>query len=143
MGRFFCCLFLLVVTSSCISRLEKHGYMFDLSDHETIQEDITSKERTLKIMGSPTVIAELGRDESWIYYAEDVKHLLFFKPKITSRNILIVRFDNSDTVTELRKIDLANEEKKLTFSSNYTAVDNHKSGFFKSIFSNIGQVKPQ
>ncbi len=94
-------------------------------------------------MGSPTVIAELGRDESWIYYAEDVKHLLFFKPKITSRNILIVRFDNSDTVTELRKIDLANEEKKLTFSSNYTAVDNHKSGFFKSIFSNIGQVKPQ
>ena len=117
--------------------------MFDLSDHEMLQEGVTSKEKLMKIMGSPTLISDLDDDEAWIYYAEDVNKFLFFRPKIIERNLLVVRFDKIGTVRELKKIDLTQEEKKLDFISQYTAVDSHKVGFFKSIFSNVGQVKPQ
>jgi outer membrane protein assembly factor BamE (lipoprotein component of BamABCDE complex) len=143
MKNFFCGLIFLITLSSCVSRLDKHGYMFDLSDHELVQEGITTKERVIKIMGSPTTISNFDQDSAWIYYSEDVNRFLFFNPKITARNILVVKFNAKETVKELKKISLQNEEKNLEFVSDYTAVDSHKVGFFKSIFSNVGQIKPQ
>jgi len=139
--------FLLVVVclgaASCISRLEKHGYMFDLADHDLLQEGVTSKERVLKIMGSPTLISDLNQDEAWIYYFENVKHLLFFYPKIEERTILVLRFDNAGVVRELKSLNLEDQNSEVDFAKNYTAVDSHEVGFFKSIFSNVGQIKPQ
>ncbi len=141
--NFLISIIFITTLNACASSFEKHGYMFDLSDHEMLQEGVTSKEKLLKIMGSPTLISDLDDDEAWIYYAEDVNKFLFFRPKIIERNLLVVRFDKIGTVRELKKIDLTHEEKKLDFISQYTAVDSHKVGFFKSIFSNVGQVKPQ
>lgn len=143
MKNLFLGIIFLITMSSCVSRLDKHGYMFDLSDHDLLQEGITTKERVLKIMGSPTAISDFDQDSAWIYYSEDVNRFLFFNPKIITRNILVVKFNAKETVKELKKIDLRNEEKNLEFVSDYTAVDSHKVGFFKSIFSNVGQIKPQ
>lgn len=134
---------LLIATSSCITRIEKHGYMFDETDYEMMQEGITSKERVLRILGSPTIISDLDNDEAWIYYSEDVKSLLFFIPTITERNIIVIRFNREDVISKLRKIDLTQEQKKLEFSSKHTTVESNKIGFFKSLFSNVGQVKAQ
>lgn len=129
--------------SSCILRSEKRGYMFDLSDHYLLQEGITSQDRVLRIMGSPTVISQLDNDESWIYFSEDVKYLLFFYPTIQERSILVLRFDSSGVVRELKLLSLDDEDKKLAFITKHTAVESRKTGFFKSIFSNVGTVKPQ
>jgi outer membrane protein assembly factor BamE (lipoprotein component of BamABCDE complex) len=117
--------------------------MFDLSDQEMVQEGITTKEQVLKFMGSPTFISDLDDDEAWVYYSEDVKRLLFFLPKIMEREILVVRFNNDQTVKELKRISLNHESKDLSFVTDHTKVESHKTGFFKSIFGNIGQVKPQ
>lgn len=117
--------------------------MFDLSDYQLLQEGVTSRETTLKLMGSPTMISDLNSPESWIYYSEDVKSFLFFFPKVTARNILVIKFDESNTIKEMQKFYLSDDDHKLKFSSHYTEVSSHKTGFFKSIFSNIGQVKPQ
>jgi outer membrane protein assembly factor BamE (lipoprotein component of BamABCDE complex) len=117
--------------------------MFDLSDHNLLQEGITSKERVLRIMGSPTLVSHLESDESWIYYFENVRYLLFFYPEIKERSILVLKFDGSDVIKELRSLNLEDEDEKFAFVKKYTAVESHKTGFFKSIFSNVGQVKPQ
>ena len=136
-------LILLIATSSCITRIEKHGYMFDETDYEMMQEGVTDKEKVLRILGSPTIISDLDEDEAWIYYSEDVKRLLFFMPKVTERNIIVIRFNRENIISKLRKIDLSQEEKKLAFSSKHTAVESQKIGFFKSLFGNVGQVKAQ
>ncbi len=136
------CLFITSALTSCLSRVDKHGYMFDLSDHHLLQSGITTKERVLNIMGSPTVVADLNDDEIWIYYAEDVKRLLFFKPDVVARNVISIKFDDSQTIKELVNYDISHEST-LEFASNYTKVNSVKHGFFKSLFGNIGQVRPQ
>jgi outer membrane protein assembly factor BamE (lipoprotein component of BamABCDE complex) len=141
--NFFLIIFLSIMLSSCLSRVEKRGYIFDVADYELLQEGITSKDRVIKILGSPTLISDLDDKEAWIYYAEETKLLLFFKPKIISRNILVIRFDEENTLEELKKIDLSAEEKKLIFATDFTAVESHKDSLFKSFFSNVGSVKPQ
>ncbi len=138
----FLIIILAFVTSSCISRVDKHGFMFEFSDHELLQEGVTTKERVLKMMGSPTLVSEFDDQESWIYFSEDIKNFLFFKPKVVQRKILLLRFKD-DAISTLKTFDLSNESKNLKFVSEFTVVDSHKTGFFKSIFSNVGQIKPQ
>ena len=138
----FLIIILAFVTSSCISRVDKHGFMFEFSDHELLQEGVTTKERVLKMMGSPTLVSEFDDQESWIYFSEDIKNFLFFKPKVAQRKILLLRFKD-DAISTLKTFDLSNESKNLKFVSEFTVVDSHKTGFFKSIFSNVGQIKPQ
>ncbi len=142
MKIFLLSIFLLLVASSCVSRVDKHGFMFEFSDHEMLQEGVTTRERVLKMMGSPTLISDLDQDEVWIYFSEDLKRFLFFKPKIIERNVLVIRF-KADTIKELKKLTLKDEAQKLDFVSDYTVVNGHKAGFLKSIFSNVGQIKPQ
>lgn len=117
--------------------------MFDLTDSKLLQEGVTTKERVIRIMGSPTLVSDLDDNEAWIYYAEEVKLFLFFLPEVTSRNILVLRFDEANNLKELKNVDLASEVKNLNFASNYTAVDGHKVGLLKSFFSNVGALKPQ
>ena len=142
MKIFLLSIFLLLGANSCVSRVDKHGFMFEFSDHEMLQEGVTTRERVLKMMGSPTLISDLDEDEAWIYFSEDLKRFLFFKPKIIERNVLVIRF-KADTINELKKLTLNDEAQKLEFVSDYTVVNGHKTGFFKSIFSNVGQIKPQ
>lgn len=144
MKNFLFSIIFLTALSSCVSRLDKHGYMFDLSDSEMLQEGVTSKERVLRVMGSPTVVSDLDSDETWIYYSENVDNFLFFKPDVVERNVIVLSFNDSGTVKEIKKINLEQEDKNLNFVSNYTQVQSHQdAGFFKSILSNVGQVKPQ
>ncbi|MDX2083032.1 MAG: outer membrane protein assembly factor BamE [Rickettsiales bacterium] len=143
MKIFFYSFFLILILSSCIRNTERNGYLFDLSDYQLLQEGITSKERVLKIMGSPTIISNLDVDETWIYYAESIDHILFFLPKINDRKIIALKFDADQTVRSIENIDLTHENQKMHFVSNYTEVSSNKIGFFKSLFSNVGQVKAQ
>ena len=137
----FIYLLLLIALTSCVSRLNKHGYMFDLADHDQLKEEITTKDVVLRIMGSPTLVADFNDEETWIYFAEDVRSLLFFKPKPIERTILSIKFNN-DTIKELHRYNLENQSN-LDFATNYTEVGSNQIGFFNSIFSNIGQIKPQ
>lgn len=139
--RFLVIIFIFAITS-CTSRVDKHGFMFEFSDHQMLQEGVTTKERVLKMMGSPTLVSDFDSQEAWIYFSEDLKRFLFFKPKVVERKILLLRFKD-DTISNLQIFDLNNESKNLKFAPEFTTVDSHKIGFFKSIFSNVGQIKPQ
>lgn len=143
MKKLICSVLFLTFITSCISNIEKKGYSFDSSDQHQLQEGVTSRESTLKMMGSPTIISDLTGEESWIYYSEEVKNLLFFIPKITKREILLIKFDESNTIKKIEKFSLANEKNRVKFNPIYTEVKSHETGFFKSIFNNIGKVKPQ
>ncbi len=139
--RFLIIIFIFAI-NSCSSRVDKHGFMFEFSDHELLQEGVTSKERVLKMMGSPTLVSDFDNQEAWIYFSEDLKKFLFFKPEVVKRKILLLRFKDN-TISNLQSFDLGNESENLKFASEFTVVDSHKIGFFKSIFSNVGQIKPQ
>ena len=73
---------LILLTSSCISNIDKHGYMFDLLDTIPVEEGVTTKNKILRDLGSPTHISYLDDEEVWLYYSERTNRVLFFKPKI-------------------------------------------------------------
>lgn len=135
---------LVIFVSSCTNNITKHGYIFDNDDLKMVRNGVTDKQTLLNIMGSPTIISDVDYGkEAWIYYSEEVEDFLFFKPEIVDRRIMLVEFDKEGYISNLQNLSELDEIKNFKFASDYTAVDNHGSGFFKSLFSNVGQVKPQ
>ena len=131
---------LMLLTTACISNIDKHGYMFDLVDADYVEEGVTTKERLLRTFGSPTYISHLGQDEIWLYFYEKTDRVLFFKPKILDRKILLVNFKSSDTALEVQEFDLASEDKDFRFNQKYTKVESQEEGFLEALFGNVGQV---
>ena len=129
--------------SSCSFRVDKSGYMFENNDINFIKKGVTSKNTLLKNLGSPTTQSFIKNKEVWIYYSESIKHVLFFKPEIVERDILVIKFDDEDRVNYFKKLDLKDGDFKNSFNPNKTFVESHKSNFFKSIYENIGTILPR
>ncbi len=137
---FIVCVFFML--SACLSRHQDHGYIFESIKKDDLRVDLSSKNEVFAVMGSPTVKIYEENGEHWVYFSENVKKLLFFKPKIVEREVFVVKFNDSDKVKEFATYSL-NDQRKIDFEAQTTAVLDRKPGFFKSIIGNIGQVTPQ
>ncbi len=120
--------------------IEKRGYSFELSDHKFLKEDVHNKKDVLLLMGHPSFVSDVNQKELWVYYSEDVKKVLFFKPDILSRKIVTVSFNDKDVVKRIENYDLQ-DQNSVEFNKNYTAVASPKKSWWSEIFGNIGQVK--
>jgi outer membrane protein assembly factor BamE (lipoprotein component of BamABCDE complex) len=131
---------ILLFISSCLARIDKKGYDFNLSNYEMIKEEITSKDEVKEIMGSPTIISFIGNDPIWIYFSQHKRKLLFFKPKITERKIMTIKFDKKQKfVNKITLYDLDDEED-LKYINNYTKIENPNKNIFSEFFGNIGKI---
>jgi outer membrane protein assembly factor BamE (lipoprotein component of BamABCDE complex) len=137
-------LFLLIlgiILTSCLSRIENKGYSFELSDYK-VKKGLSSKGEIVRNMGSPTLISHIDNEIFWIYFEEKIRKLLFFKPKVLDRRILILTFDENKIVSSLNNYDLK-DENNISFNHKTTKIRNIKKSLVSDIFGNIGQVKPQ
>ena len=76
--RFF--YLILITLTSCVARYEKHGYMFDAYQTNLLQKNVSSKRTVLDYLGSPTIYFKLNNKEHFLYFSEEIKYFLFFKP---------------------------------------------------------------
>lgn len=132
---------LMLAFTGC-AQVEKRGYNFDLSEYKNVKIGISNKQEVLELMGAPSLTSNLEPDqEVWIYFAENVKKFLFFKPQILNRQIMVIHFTDSGDVQKIENLNLS-DQKNLAFNSNSTPVDSKKESIWRGIFGNIGTVRP-
>lgn len=139
----FIVLLTLIILTSCFSRVEKTGYMFENIDFENIKKGVTSKSTIIKNCGNPTLISDINNQELWIYYSEDIKHFLFFKAKPVERKIIAISFNEEGRVNYIKNLDLSDESQEFSFNNNKTYVSDHNVNFIKAIYDNLGTIRPQ
>lgn len=140
--NFFLLIFLLSVLS-CSFKLDKAGYMFENTDFSSIKKNVTSKNTILKNFGSPTAVMSLEDQEVWIYFSEEIKQILFFKPTVVWRKVVLLKFDEEDRVKFINNLDLNDNDNSFFVNINKTQLPQHESNFFNEIFGNIGTIRPQ
>ena len=129
----------IILLTSC-SQIEKRGYSFELSDYKNLKEGLNNKNNAIDAMGYPSLTNNSSGEELWIYYSEDIKKFLFFKPKILDRKIITVSFNANQTIKQIKTYDLA-DQTQVNFNPDYTKVKSAKLSWWKQIFGNIGQVR--
>ncbi|MFT5703996.1 MAG: outer membrane protein assembly factor BamE (lipoprotein component of BamABCDE complex) [Rickettsiales bacterium] len=129
----------LVIITSC-NQVEKRGYAFDLSDYGRLKEQISNKNDVLSFMGYPSFTSEVGDNELWVYYSEDVQKFLFFQKKTLDRQIATISFNDQDIIRKIDNYSLS-DQNSVAISKKFTEVKNQKKSWWSQIFSNIGQVR--
>ena len=100
----------------------------------------STKDEVLQILGAPSAMVSFD-EKTWIYMSSDIKRVAFAKPEEINRDILRLRFDDADKVTEIARLD-KNDGKEITPCQEKTEVKGENLGFFRKYFGGVGQYNP-
>lgn len=100
----------------------------------------STKDEVIQILGAPSAIVSFD-DNSWIYMSSDIKRVAFKKPEEINRDILKLRFDNSNKVVEVTRLSKA-DGKEIVPCQEKTEVKGENLGFFRKYFGGVGQYNP-
>ncbi len=133
----FCAFFINACSSDVF--LVHNGNMPDASKISELKTGQTKSE-VETLLGSPSVVSSLD-DSDWIYMSSTLKKVAFFTPKVVSRDILNVRFDNQDKVISFQKLS-EKDGKIIEIDKDQTTSGGHELGFFKKYFGGVGAYMP-
>ena len=100
----------------------------------------STKNDVLQILGAPSAVISFD-ENTWIYMSSDIKRIAFAKPEEINRDILRLRFNNDEKVTEITRLD-ENSGKELSPCRDETEVKGENLGFFRKYFGGVGQYNP-
>lgn len=95
----------IVVVAACSSRVENRGNLPDPQLLAEIKPGVASREKVADVLGSPSSVAVFDQ-ETWYYISEKTKAVAFFEPEVTTRNVVIVRFDTRGLVKKVESLGL-------------------------------------
>ncbi|MBR1949186.1 MAG: outer membrane protein assembly factor BamE [Alphaproteobacteria bacterium] len=136
-----CCVFL----SSC-STAKQNEWFVNHNGNMPSEDRIakitngSTKDEVIQILGAPSAIVSFD-DNSWIYMSSDIKRVAFKKPEEINRDILKLRFDNSNKVVEVTRLSKA-DGKEIVPCQEKTEVKGENLGFFRKYFGGVGQYNP-
>jgi len=142
MKKIIFALFLTILTTSCLKKVENSGYSFDNINLNDIKAGITTKENVLKELGTPSIKSSLDKNqpEVWIYYNDQQHEYLFFNPVIADQKILTLTFDKENIVSTINSYN-SNDIRNITISEDFTKDKEKEESLIKDIINNIGTVK--
>lgn len=98
------------------------------------------KRQVLDILGSPSSIVSLDQD-TWIYMSSEIKQIAFMKPEEIDRKLLVVKFNDNDTITEIEHMDKKQGQEILVAEIKTDNIEQEQ-GFFSKYFGGVGQYSP-
>lgn len=129
-----CSLFIL---SACLTKEYKSGVPMRQSQIEQVQSSTTKKE-VYDVLGSPASVSFVG-DEKWFYYTAEGNVFAFLDPMFSKYEVLTVKFNNDDTINEIKLKNISDNSFEVNLSKNTDLPSEIKLNFFQELFGNIGK----
>ena len=121
---------------ACTGIKSNNGYMPVKDNVDQLKVNVTTTSSAKNILGEPALI--LGnREPIFVYSAQITDRVLFFEPKVISRDVLVLYFNKKKKLKKLDKFDL-NDGKYIDLSVSNTDLKDTEKSLLSSIFSNVG-----
>lgn len=127
-----------LLLASCTPVVSQRGYLPDPSGEASIRLGVDTKATIQQRLGDPSTQATFGSD-SWYYISSTEKQVAFFDPKIQSRAILAVHFDNDGKVTDLKHYSLR-DGHVIAFEGRVTPTRGHDITFLEQVLGSTPGV---
>lgn len=113
----------------CAGEVATHGDMVQDEKLARIVPNQSSHRDVLAVLGTPSTVSVID-GEAWYYVGDRRESLAFFKPKLLVRDMVIVSFDPTGTVTNVEKTEVNKEvgvevveRETPTHGSNLTMIE--------------------
>ena len=127
--------------SACSGIKSNNGYMPVEHNIMQLKVNSTSSSSARLKLGEPALI--LGnREPIFIYSSQVTNRVLFFEPKVVSRNVLVLYFNKNKKLKKLKRFNL-NDGKSFTLNTDATKLNAEQRSLLASLFSNVGFGGPE
>ena len=122
--------------NTCSGIKVNNGYMPVQDSVDQLKVNKTSLSFAKSRLGEPALI--LGNQEPiFIYSSQVTNRILFFEPKVISRDVLVLYFDKKKKLKKLEKFNLR-DGKSFQMNKGATTLNAEQRSLIATLFSNIG-----
>lgn len=129
-----------ILLSACTTATQTRGYVVDEELAGAISPGVDNRMSVQDMMGSPSATSDFGA-ESWYYISRETVTRGFIKERPLTQTVIEVQFDDSGTVSEVQRYELADAED-IKPRSTTTPIRGKTLGFFEQLLRGIGRVGP-
>ena len=122
--------------NACSGIKANNGYMPVQDSVDQLKVNKTSLSFAKSRLGEPALI--LGNQEPiFIYSSQVTNRILFFEPKVISRDVLVLYFNKKKKLKKLEKFNLT-DGKLFQMNTNTTNLNEKQRSLIATLFSNVG-----
>ena len=122
--------------NTCSGIKVNNGYMPVQDSIDQLKVNKTSLSFAKSRLGEPALI--LGNQEPiFIYSSQVTNRILFFEPKVISRDVLVLYFNKKKKLKKLEKFNLK-DGKSFQMNTDTTTLNAEQRSLIATLFSNIG-----
>ena len=94
-----------LLLGACAARIDSRGYVPSEEDLDRVKTGLQGREEVQEILGTPSSVSTF-RDDRWYYISKKTSTTAFFEPKVLEQKVVVVEFDDTGMVKELRRFEL-------------------------------------
>ena len=122
--------------NTCSGIKNNNGYMPVQDSVDQLKVNKTSLSFAKSRLGEPALI--LGNQEPiFVYSSQVTNRILFFEPKVISRDVLVLYFNKKKKLKKFEKFNLK-DGKSFQINANTTDLNENQRSLITTLFSNIG-----
>ena len=124
------------LVAGCQPSVEHRGYMAEPGAFDKINQGM-AKSEVEAVLGSPSTTASVNlQGDSYYYISSITTSRAFLTPKETNREVIAIRFDQSDQVASFAQYGLE-DGKIINLNTRQTPVAGNERGILESIFKGL------
>lgn len=136
-GRMLVAAAAILALAACETVIDVRGYVPDEDGLSKIQIGVQKKTDVSDLLGTPSSVAPFG-DDTWLYISRKTKTVAFLEPKLLEQQVVAIVFDDTGTVSDVRRIDMA-DGKVIRHVARVTPSPGKELTFLEQLIGNVGK----
>ena len=125
-----------LLINACTGIKSNNGYLPVRDSIDQLKVNVTSTSTAKSKLGEPALV--LGKKEPiFIYSSQVTNRVLFFEPKVISRDVLVLYFNKKKKLIKLKKFSLK-DGKSFDLNTAATNLNTEARSLIANLFSNVG-----
>lgn len=123
--------------TACSPITATRGNIADPDRIAEIKAGQTTRDDVAAILGTPTSVGTFDSDV-WYYIGSKTEKVAFFKPEVVDRRVVVVHFDKSGVVQDIKRVD-GDEGRDIDMVQRTTPTNGRELGFLEQLLGNVGR----
>ena len=125
-----------LLINACTGIKRNNGYLPVRDSIDQLKVNVTSPSSAKSTLGEPALV--LGKKEPiFIYSSQVTSRVLFFEPKVISRDVLVLYFNTKKKLRKLENFSLE-DGKSFDLNTDATNLNTEERSLVANLFSNVG-----
>ena len=125
-----------LLINACTGIKSNNGYLPVRDSVDQLKVNVTSPSSAKSTLGEPALVLGI-KEPIFIYSSQVTNRVLFFEPKVISRDVLVLYFNKKKRLRKLKKFSLK-DGKSFDLNTDATNLNTDERSLIANLFSNVG-----